>query len=426
MLRVHVKPSAFNPVYYKHLRNNHRYQLYFGGSSSGKSFFLATRVALDCLAGRNYLVVRKVGKTLRQSCWNEILKAISRHKLLPYFNIRRSDMVIEAKESGAQILFCGLDDVEKVKSITPAKGVLTDIWMEEATECTYQDYKQLDKRLRGFSKWVKRMIISFNPVYKTHWIFKEFFVPIWDDSKRYVETEYVSILKTTHVDNLYLAPEDHYALENEQDPYYREVYTFGNWGVLGDVIFKNWHTEDLDYLKGIDGKVYYGQDFGFASDPAASICVRLERAKKKIYVLKELYLHGLTNDKLAGELRQFAGRKVVRCDCSEPKSIAELRQHSVNAIACKKGPDSVIHGIQWLQGYEIIVDTSCINMQNELTLYQWKKDKDGNSLREPVDKNNHLCDALRYALEEEINGGASVPPPKDYGNQRESYWQRGR
>ena len=85
-------------------------------------------------------------------------------------------MIIEAKASGAQIVFAGLDDVEKIKSITPAKGVFTDIWMEEATECDYGDYKQLDKRLRGRSGFKKRFILSFNPVYLTHWIYVEFFL----------------------------------------------------------------------------------------------------------------------------------------------------------------------------------------------------------------------------------------------------------
>lgn len=423
MLSIRVKPSAFNAVYYPHLRNDHRYQLFYGGSSSGKSFFLATRAVLDVLQGRNYLVVRKVAKTLRGSCWNEILKAISRYNLNDQFRIRQSDMIIEAKTSGAQIVFAGLDDVEKIKSITPAKGVFTDIWMEEATECDYGDYKQLDKRLRGLSKFKKRFTLSFNPVYLTHWIYVEFFT-IWDDTKSYAATDKVSILKTTHRDNRFLASEDHEALENEKDEYFREVYTYGNWGILGDVIFRNWHTEDLGEYKDIGGKLYFGLDFGFSSDPAAVIKVRFERAKKRILVLDELYERGLINTALADAARPIVGRHPVTCDCAEAKSITELRGCGINAIASKKGPDSVVHGIQWLQGYEIVVDTSCVNMRNELTLYQWRKDKNGNSLRDPVDKNNHLIDALRYALESEINAVPSSAPPKDYGNDKASYWQK--
>lgn len=422
MLTVRVKPSAFNGVYYPHLKNDHRYQIYYGGSSSGKSFFLATRAVLDCLAGRNCLVVRKVAKTLRGSCWNEIRKAIARCNLSGHFRIRQSDMIIEARDSGAQIVFAGLDDVEKIKSITPARGVFTDIWMEEATECDYGDYKQLDKRLRGRSKFQKRFTLSFNPVYRTHWIYTEFF-SIWDDGKTYAESAALSILKTTHKDNRFLAPEDHEALENERDEYFRNVYTLGNWGVLGDVIFRNWRTEDLSGYMDVGGKLYFGLDFGFSSDPAAVIKVRFERARKRILVLGELYERGLTNERLAERARPLVGRSPVVCDCAEPKSIMELRGCGINAISSKKGADSVIHGIQWLQGCEIVVDARCQNMRNELTLYQWRKDKDGNSLAEPADKNNHLIDALRYALESEINAVPGSKPPKDYGNDKPSYWR---
>ncbi|MEG2621934.1 MAG: PBSX family phage terminase large subunit [Clostridia bacterium] len=423
VLTIRVKPTAFNAAYFPHIQNSRRYQIYYGGSSSGKSVFLATRAVLDCLSGRNYLVVRKVARTLRGSCWNEIQKAITRCGLNGQFRIRQSDMIVEAIATGAQIVFAGLDDVEKIKSITPAKGVFTDIWMEEATECEYSDYKQLDKRLRGRTKFSKRFTLSFNPVFLTHWIYVEFF-SIWDDSKNYAETERLSILKTTHTDNRFLAPEDHDALENEQDEYFRNVYTYGNWGILGDVIFRNWRTEDLSEYTDIPGKRYYGLDFGFSSDPAAAINIRFERAKKRILVLDELYERGLTNTLLAERLRPFAERRPITCDCAEPKSIAELRGHGINAIASKKGADSVIHGIQWLQGYEIVVDVRCQNLRNELTLYQWRKDKDGNSLRDPVDKNNHLIDAMRYALESEINGEPTSAPPKDYGNDRSSYWQK--
>ena len=91
--------------------------------------------------------------------------------------------------------------------------------------------------------------------------------------------------------------------------------------------------------------------------------------------------------------------KFVFCDSAEPKSIRELRNYDLNARAARKGPDSVIHGIQWLQGFEIVLDTRCQNLRNELTLYQWRRDKDGNSMAIPEDKNNHLIDALRYAVE---------------------------
>lgn len=400
-MKLRIEPKALNTVYLPHLlENQHRYQIYFGGSSSGKSVFLATRAVLDCLQGRNILVLRNVARTLRGSCWNEIYKAITRMGLTAFFNVSKSDMTITSIQNGAQILFAGLDDVEKIKSITPQSGPLTDIWIEEATETAYEDFKQLDKRLRGASRHTKRLTLSFNPVYKTHWIYREFF-QIWDDSRNYAENDSLSILKTTYKDNRFLTDDDRLALENEKDPYFREVYTFGNWGVLGDVIFRNWRTEDLSGISNAYPIRRYGLDFGFSSDPCAAVNIAVDKSRKRVLIFDELYERGLTNSRLAERLRPFAGRGYIVCDSAEPKSIMELAGYDLNVGAALKGPDSVIHGIQWLQNYEIVVDTKCQNMRNELSLYQWRKDKDGNSLAIPEDRNNHLIDALRYAVESE-------------------------
>lgn len=225
-INIEVSPEAYNKVYGPYFKDQRRAQIFFGGSSSGKSYFLASRVVLDVLNGRNYLVCRSVASTIRVSCWNEIAKAIANSGLQKYFEIQKSAMAITCLLNGAQILFAGLDDVEKVKSITPAKGVITDIWVEEATEIARNDYKQLEKRLRGKSDHNKRITLSFNPILRSHWIFKEFFDG-WDDEKRKYEDDNLLILKTTYKDNRFLTAEDVYRLENEKDEYYRDVYTFG-------------------------------------------------------------------------------------------------------------------------------------------------------------------------------------------------------
>lgn len=393
-------PKLYNDKYYRRLKDDTRLQIFFGGASSGKSYFVAQRIVLDTLAGRNTLVLRNVARTLRGSCWNEVIKAINALKpiLRDCFNVSKSEMLITAMNNGAQILFAGLDDVEKIKSITPANGVLTDIWIEEATETSYDDYKQLEKRLRGESRHKKRITMSFNPVYKEHWIYREFFKH-WDESKTEYKDDGLSILKTTYKDNRFLTDDDIKALENEQDEYYRNVYTLGNWGVLGDVIFRNWRVEDLSEMN--TDKPLFGLDFGFSSDPAAGVKVHYDRAQKRVYILDEIYERGLTNTALAPILREFCGNHYITCDSSEPKSIKELQNLGIRAVGAKKGPDSVIHGIQWLQGHEIIVDVRCQHMKNELQLYQWRKDKNGQSMRVPEDRNNHLIDALRYCLEHE-------------------------
>lgn len=401
-IKLKVSSKIFNKVYIPYLKDNTPTQIFYGGSSSGKSVFLAQRTVLDLMAGgRNYLVVRNVAKTLRGSAYNEIVKAITDMNLNKYFTITKSEMTITCF-NGYQILFCGLDDPEKIKSITPARGIITDVWIEEATEIEYNAYKQLTKRLRGRSKVIKRVTMSFNPILKDHWIYDEFFMDVWDDSKRSYKDDNLSILKTTYKDNRFLTEQDTKALEEETDKYYYQVYTLGNWGVLGAVIFKNWKVEDLSWLRDIADNHRNGLDFGFAEDPAGLSHSHYNRKKKVIYVLDELYTTGLTNDILAEETKAIIGDQLVVCDSAEPKSIKELRQYGVNAIGARKGAGSVNFGIQWLQQQTIIIDIKCQAHKNEFMKYKWREDKNGNVLSVPVDKDNNLIDALRYAYENEF------------------------
>ena len=397
-VNLEIDKNIFNPVYQPYIDNDTRTQIFFGGSSSGKSYFLAQRAILDIVAGgHNYLIVRKVASTLRRSSYNEITKSISFFKLSDYFDCNKSDLVITCK-NGYQILFCGMDDPEKVKSITPAKGVLTDVWYEEATEADYEDVKQLEKRLRGRSTVKKRIILSFNPVYKTLWIFTEYFQGRWDDSKREYKDETLSILKTTYRDNKFLTADDVKALEDEKDKYYKDVYSDGNWGVLGKVIFTNWETADLSDMESRVHTFQNGIDFGFANDPAAVVHLYYDKATYTLYVLNAQYYYNMTNDLLAGVASNMFGKQIAVCDCASPLNIQELRQHDITAIPCTKGKDSVNFGIQWLQQQRIVIHHTLREAINEFTVYKWREDKDGKVLPEPIDRDNHIIDAIRYAM----------------------------
>ena len=388
-INIDIDGKVFNPIYRPYLDDDTYTQIFYGGSSSGKSYFLAQRCTLDMLkGGHNYLIVRKVARTVRKSVFNEITKAISFFKVGKLFKVNVSDLVITGP-NGYQIMFAGLDDVEKVKSITPAKGVVSDIWVEEATETEYADIKQLKKRLRGRAAVSKRIILSFNPVYQTHWIYTEYFKGRWDDTRQSYRNDTLSILKSTYRDNTFLMPEDIRELESETDPYFRDVYSNGNWGVLGKVIFKNWHTEDLSEKSKIFSTFENGLDFGYADDPAAPTRCHYDRAQNTLYILDARYLYGMTNDLLAAECKNIFGREVVTCDSAEPKSIAELRQYGLTCVAAQKGKDSVNYGIQWLQKLTIIIDSSLNECINEFTVYKWQEDKDGNTLPKPVDRDNH-------------------------------------
>jgi phage terminase large subunit len=416
MNEIAIKPEWFNPVYVPQFDNMARVQIMYGGSSSGKSKFKAQQVIWDVLSdatngGRNYLVCRQVGRTIRGSVSQELNRVISEWGLHELFSINKTDGTITCI-NGYQVIFSGLDDVEKLKSITPAKGAITDVWIEEATETEQGAVKQLLKRQRGGSdKTPKRLHMTFNPVLQSSWIYKEYFSGIgWADEQREYNGDGLSILKTTYKDNKFLTADDIAGLENEKDEYFYNVYTLGNWGVLGDVIFKNWIVANLSDPE----STYYlpdtqrterrnGLDFGFSSDPAAAAVSHYDGKKKRIYVYKELYETGLTNDILASRLTDLIGDDLITCDSAEPKSIQELQNAGITARGARKGKDSVNFGIDWLKQQTIIVDTSCINMQNELQQYHWKKDAGGNSLKIPVDKNNHLIDGgLRYAYEDDM------------------------
>jgi len=400
-IKLDVDSRIINKIYFDHLTNNRSVQIFYGGSASGKSVFLAQRCIVDvCNGGRNYLVVRNVQNTIKKSVFNEIRKVIIDWGVSKYFNINKSELTITCI-NGYQILFAGLDDVEKIKSITPQKGILTDIWVEEATETSKNDIKQLQRRLRGISAYPKRTTLSFNPILKSNWIYEEYFKN-WDETKRMYFDENLSILKTIYKDNKFLALQDIALLENETDKYYYEVYTLGNWGVLGNVIFKNWEVRDLgEYIKTFDN-YHNGIDFGFSADQAALI--RSHYQKNEIYITREIYERELTNDVFAIQIENIISREYVICDSAEPKSIKELQRLGINALGAKKGKDSVNFGIDWLQRQHIIIDINCQNFKNEIQQYKWKEDKDGNVLKVPVDKKNHLLDALRYSYEDEMTG----------------------
>ena len=395
--------GIINPVYVPYLDATDRVQIFFGGSSSGKSNFVASRLALDLPIGRNYIVCRNVGRTLRQSSFQEVIKAIRKFNLSGLYSVNKTDLTITCR-NGYQAIFRGLDDVEKIKSTTPVRGVLTDVWVEEATETQRSDIKQLFKRLRGKTDKPKRITFSFNPIMKNSWIHEDYFAGRFNDSDREYIGPGLRILKTTYKDNEFLSPDDIKELEDETDPYFHSVYTLGNWGVLGDLIFKNWEVADLSKMVPTFDRIRNGLDFGFSADPAAYVRCHYDIKRKTIYIFLEAGGKGYTNADLKTLLKPIVGKEYVACDSAEPKSIEELTRLGINAMAVSKGKDSILHGIQWLQQHKIIVDRSCQNVINEFSQYQWQKDKRGDVLPRPIDKFNHYMDALRYAFEAEAFG----------------------
>jgi phage terminase large subunit len=230
-IKIEINRKLFNEAFIKYLDNDKRYLVFYGGAGSGKSFFIVERFIYKMLKSKmfNLLVVRKTGKSNRDSTFALFKQVISKWKLSKYFKINESDLRIKCLLNNNEIVFAGLDDVEKLKSITFSKGELTDVWIEEASEVLEADFNQLDVRLRGKGT-KKQIVISFNPIDINHWLKKRFF-DRQDDN--------IEIFHSTYKDNSFLDEDYKRLLESykETDEYYYNVYCLGQWGVLGKTVF---------------------------------------------------------------------------------------------------------------------------------------------------------------------------------------------
>lgn len=155
-------------------------------------------------------------------------------------------------------------------------------------------------------------------------------------------------------------------------------------------------------------KSAFGLDFGYTNDPTALFCGLVSQAEKTIWVFDELYEKALTNRAICERITGMGyGKERIKADCAEPKSIDELREAGLHRIrAARKGKDSVNNGIQYIQGYTIIVHPRCVNFITEISNYTWAEDKFGAKINTPIDDFNHLMDAMRYGLEDMLVGPA--------------------
>lgn len=241
--------AAFLPLFFV----DSRYLVLKGGAGSGKSIFVGQKICerVTTEEGHRVLVCRKVARTLRQSCFAQIVDQLSRYHPDVRISKNQSDMVIKIEDTGSEILFAGLDDTEKLKSIYN----ITDVWIEEASEVEESDFLELDRRMRADSKYYKQMIISFNPVSITHWLKKRF----WDTPNDQVVTH-----SSTFLDNRFLPEEDKKVLMayKDHDPYHYQVYCLGEWGVTGMSVFDQ-NAVNAQLQKQIQPKIdgYFDYDY---------------------------------------------------------------------------------------------------------------------------------------------------------------------
>lgn len=398
-----LNKKAFNKWIYDIIDDySNRIEVYYGGAGSGKSYGAFQKVLLKALKSkRRVLVVRKVGATLKVSVWALMLSLLNASGMYSFSKINKSDFEIELP-NGSIFIFKGLDDPEKIKSITD----ITDIVIEEATELTEDEFTQLNLRLRPKEN-NPQIYMMFNPISKTNWVYNYFFCGNKPDN--------CLVISTTYKDNKFLSKDYCKELEKLKDrnPAYYRIYALGEFATLDKLVFPTYTTKIIsdDEIKGLAR--WIGLDFGYVNDPSAIVDGRIDTIHKRIYVCGEYVRKGMLNDEIAETMINLGLAKDKSYgDSAEPKSIEEIRRNGVNIEATVKGKDSIIHGIQWIGQYELVVDERCYKVREELDNYTWKKDKKtGEYINEPVDTFNHTIDAIRYGLNKYIKGTLS---PKVY------------
>lgn len=389
-INLKLKKSIFVPKFYDLITDySHRWEVYMGSAGSGKSYTIAQKLIIRCCREKiKILVCRRYATTLRNSCFALFKDILTKWKISSYVKIKETDMSIEFP-NGSKIIMVGLDTEEKLLSLTN----ISTVWVEEAFEVEMPKIEQLNLRMRGTAR-NQQIILSFNPISKNHWLHS------------FIEKPPESFIfhHSTYKDNPFLSEEyvsalDEMAVRNPQK--YR-IYGLGEWGVDAEgLVFQNWRTEYFNHEE-IKGQLMVGLDFGFIHDISAIVGALLVENEGRIYVFSEYGATGRTNKDLAQIITDMGfSKSVIIADCAEPKSIAEIKAAGILKIKpCSKGKDSIIHGIQKLQNYEIIIHPSCTGIIEEFENYTYEKDKySGAYINKPIDDYNHYIDALRYSLQ---------------------------
>jgi len=324
-------------------------------------------------------VTRKTMPALKMTAMRLILNLLKEYNLFAPACLNKTENTYKMGRSMFQ--FFSLDDPEKIKS-----SEFNYIWLEEATEFTYQDYAVLLTRLSApiINGKQNQIFLTLNPTDINSWIYKKLFTQ-----------KDITVIKSTYKDNNFL--QQSYintllSLKNYDENAYK-VFALGEWGASEKIIYKNWSL--VDELPQNPSEIFYGLDFGF-NNPTALVQVTVYDGK--FYAKEILYQSGLTNTALTEKLKTLLNgqeSKTIYADAAEPNRIAEI---SANGLNIKPAQKNVLNGIMSVKSDNFFVTKSSTNLIKELQTYSWKSDVNGNILEEPVKFNDHLLDALRYAI----------------------------
>lgn len=378
-----------------------RYRVVKGSRGSKKSTTEAQWIIYNMMKYplANTLVVRRVFNTHKDSTWTQLKWAANNLGVSKSWNFSKSPLEATYIPTGQKILFRGLDDPMSITSITVEKGYLCWCWFEEAFQVMNEDdFNKVDMSIRGElpKGYFKQITLTFNPWSEKHWLKKRFFDNPDDNTLA---------LTTNYMCNEWLGEDDIKLFESikKNNPRRYKIEGLGEWGIAEGLVYENFeelefNIEEISKRPGVTA--YFGLDFGYTNDPTAFIALLVDKSSNAIYVFDEIYKKALTNKDIYNEIKYkgYEKEKII-ADSAEPKSIEELKRLGLRRCrAARKGPDSILFGIQKLQDYKIYVHPRCENTLVELNNYVFDT-KDGKILNKPIDDYNHLMDAMRYATE---------------------------
>lgn len=365
----------------KGYKDGYKYIINQGGTSSTKTF--STLQLLTLLAIKYPLQIDIVGLSvphLKTGVLNDMPKVCEQLGINFDLIYNKTDKIL--KFDNGVINFIAFDNLGK------AHGGRRDIlYLNEANHLNYNIVEQLIIRTRN------AIFIDYNPT-NAFWVHKKIFKD---------EPDKALLIKSTYKDNPFLEQSIIDSIESKKgdgNNNFWRVYGLGELGIAEGLIFNNF--EQLDFDKKRFAKYRNGIDWGFSNDPFAFVRCAIEQ--DCLYIMDEIYETGLLNKDSAPKVKTIINNEFVTCDSAEPKSISEFKsEHNVNAKAAKKGTGSIESGIKFLQSFKkIYIHPDCSNIYDEFCNYQWEKDKNGEDKPKPIDAFNHGIDALRYALEDDM------------------------
>lgn len=389
-INLNLKKSLFTPKAFPYIFDySHRWEFWYGGAASSKSYSISQKLIIRCCRERiTVAVCRRYGSTLRNSCFSLFKDILAKWKLTPYVKIKETDMTIEFP-NGSKIIHLGLDDEQKLLSINN----IGCFWIEEAFEVSKEIVEQINLRMRAKVE-NQQIIMSWNPISKNSWIYDFVEVNPPENSVK---------LHFTFKDNPFLSQAYIDAMEDMRvrNPAKARVYYYGEYGVNPEgLVITNWRCEDFDAMKlaaaGLEHRV--GMDIGYI-DPSAVINTLYDRNNKTIYVFEEFYKRGCQLSDLSSAIKDMnIGKTKIFVDAAEPRTIQFFKNENINAVACKKGRDSVKAGLRFLQDNLIIVHPSCKDFIRELENFSYIKSKQtGEWTEDTTHEFSHAIDAARYA-----------------------------